>query len=88
MKFSAKQWAIVEMPNKSERLVHLKPGSSIDLGRYGKFLADELFNLFSGSYFEVMSSAKLSPISPRDVDAMNISVPTDATGIISYLDMW
>lgn len=74
------QWVLIEQPNGFERLVHLKPGTILELGRYGKVKIDEIIGKTSGLYFEINTGGKLCPISPDDVspEAMKSAADEEA----------
>ena len=63
MELGAGQWVLLEMPNKAERLVHLKADLVIELGRYGRVSpCQQLFGHQSGTYFQVHPGGRITAI--------------------------
>lgn len=62
------QWVLVEQPNGYDRLVLLRDGQMVDMGRYGKFESMKLVGLRSGLYYE-LGEGKFIPIAPSHIDS-------------------
>lgn len=58
------KWVLLEQPNQNRRLVHVKLGEKIDLGRYGSFCASELLGLSYDHAYEITKEGKLMVFNP------------------------
>ena len=61
------QWVLLEQPNQNRRLVHVKLGERIDLGRYGSFGASELLDLLYDHAYEITREGKLTVFDPESL---------------------
>ncbi|KAG7863292.1 hypothetical protein KL939_000611 [Ogataea angusta] len=65
---SPNEHCLVTMPSGSLRIVQLKPGGTINLGKFGHFLVDGTFGYAYGQAFEIVADKKVSPIKHLLVD--------------------
>ncbi|KAH3664222.1 hypothetical protein OGAPHI_004573 [Ogataea philodendri] len=53
---------LVTMPSGSMRIVQLRPGGVINLGKFGHFLVDQTFGYAYGQAFEIIEEKKVVPV--------------------------
>ncbi|ODV87942.1 hypothetical protein CANARDRAFT_26119 [[Candida] arabinofermentans NRRL YB-2248] len=55
-------WAMVTMPSGGLRVVELREGGVINLGKFGQFIVDNVFGYPYGQSFEILDDKKVAPV--------------------------
>lgn len=68
MSIVANELVLVKLPSGGMKIVDLKPGGIINLGKFGSFAVDEIIGHFFGQSFEIVEGNTVKPV-PRLIDS-------------------
>ncbi|KAJ1954743.1 tRNA (adenine(58)-N(1))-methyltransferase non-catalytic subunit trm6 [Linderina pennispora] len=84
-RISAGDFVLIRMPSTNTKIVCMKPGTTISLGKFGSFKADNLIGQTFGATFEIQKDGKIIAQAPTafdnadDTEANNKEINDDPT---------
>lgn len=84
--FKENEWVILGLPHEGERLIQLKISEQVELGRFGRFGAEQLVGKRPSGYYWIESDGTLVATTPWAVQQSGVEA-TDAPGVVNVAEI-